>query len=195
MLEASDCDVILSEEGSADVVSSSEHFKGTILMLDKIDYEAADVDAAGIGVIKAENNWRGLVYVLFTSGSTGKPKGVMLEYEQLVNLLRSFTRLLDLPKKKCWLGVTTFTFDICELEVWGPLISGIKLVFATEEEQSSPLSLVSLMKVHKVDVMQATPATWALLISSNRWDCHIENILTGGEALPVPIAKVLATKK
>ena len=123
MLEASDCDVILSEEGSADVVSSSEHFKGTILMLDKIDYEAADVDAAGIGVIKAENNWRGLVYVLFTSGSTGKPKGVMLEYEQLVNLLRSFTRLLDLPKKKCWLGVTTFTFDICELEVWGPLIS------------------------------------------------------------------------
>ena len=67
-------------------------------------------------------------------------------------------------------------------------------MFATEEEQSSPLSLVSLMKVHKVDVMQATPATWALLISSNRWDCHIENILTGGEALPVPIAKVLATK-
>ena len=115
----------------------------------------------------------------------------MLEYEQLVNLILSFKRLLALGKKNAWLCVSSFTFDICELEIWGPLVSGIKVIVATEEEQASPLSLVSLMKEHSVDVMQATPATWALLISSQRWDYSIDTILAGGEALPVPIAKEL----
>jgi non-ribosomal peptide synthetase component F len=69
-----------------------------------------------------------LAYTIYTSGSTGKPKGVMVEHGNLVNLLVNISKEIEFNKDAAFLSVTTFSFDICYLELFVPLINGGKLI-------------------------------------------------------------------
>jgi amino acid adenylation domain-containing protein len=132
-----------------------------------------------------------LAYVMYTSGSTGKPKGVSIEHRSVVNLLSSMQRVPGLNSEDVLLAVTTLSFDIAGLEIYLPLISGARLVIARSEEVVDGHRLRELIVQSGATVMQATPATWRLLVEAGWQGSSSFKILSGGETLPPELAKVL----
>jgi len=132
-----------------------------------------------------------LAYVLYTSGSTGKPKGVMIPQRALVNFLLSMQKQPGLGVDDTLLAVTTLSFDIAGLELYLPLVSGAKVVIASRETASDPGLLMKEIERVQATVMQATPATWRMLIEAG-WSGKPDlRILCGGEALPRDLARQL----
>ncbi|MFL6198800.1 MAG: amino acid adenylation domain-containing protein, partial [Thermoanaerobaculia bacterium] len=146
----------------------------------------------------ASLHWRGrvgegvspdnLAYILFTSGSTGRPKGVQIPQRALVNFLLSMAREPGLTADDVLLAVTTLSFDIAGLELLLPLIVGARVEIATREEASDAELLKK--RLAGATVMQATPATWRMLLDAG-WEGGDIKALCGGEALPSDLAAKL----
>jgi amino acid adenylation domain-containing protein len=107
-----------------------------------------------------------LAYVIYTSGSTGKPKGVMIEHRAVVNFLRSMQIERCLTQEDRVLAITTLSFDIAVLELWLPLCVGAQTVIASRETAHDPIALAELIRNAGITVMQATPATWRMLLET-----------------------------
>ena len=137
--------------------------------------------------VAAEN----LAYTLYTSGSTGKPKGVQIEHRNVVNFLTTMRREPGLSAEDVLLAVTTLSFDIAGLEIYLPLTVGAKVVIASREQAWEAHALERLMSVSRVTAMQATPATWRLLIEGGWSGDRSLKVLCGGEALPRELAEQL----
>ena len=129
-----------------------------------------------------------LSYVLFTSGSTGRPKGVQVEHRNLVSFLAAMQVRPGITANDALLAVTTLCFDIAGLELYLPLISGAKVVLATREQAANGRQLRSLLDRSHPTVMQATPATWRMLLLADWQDRPKLKILCGGEAMPPSLA-------
>ncbi len=132
-----------------------------------------------------------LAYVLYTSGSTGKPKGVMISHRALVNFLLSMASRPGLAAGDRVLAVTTLSFDISGLEIYLPLLVGAHLVIADEETVRDGAALARRMAASRITFMQATPATWRLLLESGFTGGPGLRLLSGGEALPRDLAERL----
>jgi len=132
-----------------------------------------------------------LAYVLYTSGSTGKPKGVQISNRALVNFLSAMQHDPGLDASDKLLAVTTLSFDIAGLELLLPLISGARVIIASREVAADGAQLSSLLKRCGATVMQATPATWRLLLAAGWTGSRALKILCGGEAWPVGLADEL----
>ena len=126
-----------------------------------------------------------LAYILFTSGSTGRPKGVQIPHRALINFLLSMAREPGLEPSDTLLAVTTLSFDIAGLELLLPLIVGARAEIATREEASDAELLKT--RLAGATVMQATPATWRMLLDAG-WEGGDIKALCGGEALPSDLA-------
>jgi amino acid adenylation domain-containing protein len=135
-----------------------------------------------------------LAYVIYTSGSTGRPKGVMVEHRQLVNFLGAMQDGAPLESTDCLLAITTLSFDIAALEVYWPLINGAKLAIASREDASNAYALAEAMQRLDVTVLQATPATWQMLLDSGWAGRPSMRGLCGGEALSVALSEQLNSK-
>jgi len=135
-----------------------------------------------------------LAYTIYTSGSTGKPKGVQISHHALTNLLHSMRREPGLTAQDILLSVTTICFDIAALEIYLPLVVGARLVLASREATVNAKRLANLIKQSGATVMQATPATWRLLLAAE-WQGNSQlKILCGGEALPRELADKLLVR-
>ncbi len=134
----------------------------------------------------SQNN---LAYVIFTSGSTGRPKGVQITHRSLLNFLNSMQRTPGFSENDVLLAVTTVSFDIAALELLLPIYSGATVCICLEPNH--PEVLLRDLDRYRPTVMQATPATWKLLIAAG-WhgDDHLR-ILCGGEALEPALARSL----
>ena len=133
-------------------------------------------------------------YVMYTSGSTGTPKGVQVSHPAVVNCLRSMAKRPGLNERDVFLAVTTLSFDISVLEILLPLIEGARLVVASREVASRGDLLAQRLTESGATIMQATPATWRMLITSG-WEGE-QNlaIWCGGEALPRDLADALLSR-
>ena len=130
-------------------------------------------------------------YVIYTSGSTGKPKGVQVGHRALVNFLWSMRGTPGLSATDKLLAVTTLSFDIAGLELYLPLLVGAEVTLASREEAMDPQRLSSRLVSSDASVMQATPATWKMLIESG-WDGDQKlRVWCGGEAMPRDLAEAL----
>ena len=108
-----------------------------------------------------------LAYVIYTSGSTGTPKGVQIPHRALINCLCSMRREPGLTDQDVLLSVTSLSFDIAALELFLPLISGARLALVSFEESFDGYRLQQIMQDSGATVMQATPATWRLLLQAD----------------------------
>lgn len=135
-----------------------------------------------------------LAYVIYTSGSTGNPKGVQIEQRALTNFLLSMGTSTNMCEKDRLLAVTTLSFDIAGLEMLLPLVTGASVIIAGRDEVIDGEKLIALMDKHDISVMQATPATWRLLVEEEWQGCSSLKILCGGEALPRDLANELMVR-
>ncbi|MFI6507718.1 amino acid adenylation domain-containing protein [Streptosporangium sp. NPDC050855] len=133
----------------------------------------------------------GLAYVLYTSGSTGRPKGVEVPGRAVANLLASFADRPGLLPEDRWLAVTTLSFDISVLELLLPLACGARVVVASAEQAADGPALRALAVAERITVMQATPATWRILLEAGGVPETVRLRLCGGEALPRDLADAL----
>jgi len=135
-----------------------------------------------------------LAYVLYTSGSTGKPKGVQIQHRALVNFLLSMQREPGITARDSLLAITTLSFDIAALELYLPLTVGARVLIASSEVASDGQQLLALMKERKPTIMQATPATWRMLLDSGWTGTSRLKILCGGESWGRELAAELLTR-
>nr|MBA3455416.1 amino acid adenylation domain-containing protein [Deltaproteobacteria bacterium] len=135
-----------------------------------------------------------LAYVIYTSGSTGTPKGVGVEHRSLSNFIASMQRAPGITAADTVVAITTVSFDISGLELWLPLSVGAKVVVCTADQAADPVLLARRLEETAATILQATPATWQMLLDAD-WPGRPAMIaLCGGEALPVPLAHALAPR-
>jgi amino acid adenylation domain-containing protein len=132
-----------------------------------------------------------LAYVIYTSGSTGVPKGVEVTHRSVVNLLWSMAHEPGLAAADVFVAVTTVSFDIAALELFLPLVVGAKLVVAPADTCRDGFALAALLASSKATCMQATPATWRMLLEAAFRAPAGFRMLCGGEALPNDLAEAL----
>ncbi|MFN6483357.1 MULTISPECIES: amino acid adenylation domain-containing protein [unclassified Nostoc] len=135
-----------------------------------------------------------LAYVIYTSGSTGTPKGVKVSHQNVVNLLASMREQPGLTRQDILLSVTTLSFDIAVLEIFLPLIVGATTLIVSREVATDGEKLLKTLNNSGITVMQATPATWRLLLAAGWQGSKQLKILCGGEALPPTLAKELVNR-
>jgi amino acid adenylation domain-containing protein len=135
-----------------------------------------------------------LAYVIYTSGSTGRPKGVEIPHRAVVNFLCSMQREPGLSADDNLLSVTTMSFDIFGLELFLPLVTGACTTIVTRETALDGRQLRKALEKSGATVMQATPATWRLLLESGWSKAPGLKVLCGGEALSRELAdRILET--
>jgi amino acid adenylation domain-containing protein len=185
MLEdAAPCAILTEEKLRARLPRSPS----TVIAVDSAADAIAACDPTNIDREEAGLCERHLAYVIYTSGSTGRPKGVMIEHAAVVNFLRSMRKQPGIGPADRLLAVTTIAFDIAALEIYLPLVTGATVVLAGARAASDADSLARLLEAHDITVMQATPATWKLLLHGGWTGRRSLKVLCGGEALSADVA-------
>ncbi|WP_160670940.1 non-ribosomal peptide synthetase [Clostridium sp. C8-1-8] len=184
---------ILEDSGTKLLLTQKE-------LLSRVDFTGKCIDLVNeeaygyrdYGNLEVVNNAKDVAYVIYTSGSTGKPKGVMIEHMAVNNFIKGITDIIDFRSEKTILNLTTISFDIFVLESLLPLISGVKVVIADEEEQMDATLIDKLIVKNRIDMIQATPSRIKLLIESgSKLNCfrYLKEIMIGGEALQYELLK------
>src|SRR5205085_7248083 len=119
------------------------------------------------------------------------PKGVEISHRALVNFLTSMQHAPGITPTDTLLSVTTLSFDIAGLEIYLPLLNGARLVLTSRETALDGKQLVRLIEKSGATIMQATPATWRVLIDAQWQGDDSLRILCGGEALTGELAASL----
>jgi amino acid adenylation domain-containing protein len=180
--------VLLTEESLRDRLPA---MAAPLVYLDADRHQAARCPTEDlIGESKPQN----LAYVIYTSGSTGRPKGVEVTHGSVVNFLRSMAESPGLTPDDVVPALTTLTFDIAGLEIFLPLTVGARVVVVDRQTGADGVALSTLLERCGATVVQATPATWGLLLDTGWRGQAGLKVLCGGEALPRPLAdRLLAT--
>ena len=89
------------------------------------------------------------------------------------------------------LAVTTLSFDISVLELFLPLTVGGTVVIADQEDTGDASRLAERLERKQISVMQATPATWQMMIEAGWSGTERLKVLCGGEALLPDLAAAL----
>ena len=113
------------------------------------------------------NSSHDIAYVIYTSGSTGKPKGVQVPHGAVLNFLYGMSATPGFLSNDRILAVTTLSFDIAVLELYLPLLNGGQVVIADAAITADGAALASAIEKHGITQLQATPATWRLLIDAD----------------------------
>ncbi|HYW07111.1 MAG TPA: amino acid adenylation domain-containing protein, partial [Longimicrobium sp.] len=132
-----------------------------------------------------------LAYVIYTSGSTGRPKGVMVPHGAVAAFLHAMRSEPGLEAGDALLAVTTAGFDISVLELFLPLTTGARVVLADRETAADGTRLRRLLERSGANVMQATPATWRMLLDAGWTPGARMKLLAGGDVLPRGVASAL----
>jgi amino acid adenylation domain-containing protein len=184
MIEDAEVSVLLTERAYADDVSAG---RAAVLYVDDPAIYDGRPDTAPVNAARPED----LAYVIYTSGSTGRPKGVQISHRAVVNFLASMAQTPGLSASDVLVSVTTLSFDIAGLELYLPLTVGARVVIATRSEAGDAARLAALLDEHGATVLQATPATWRLLLDAGWPGRKTLRMYCGGEPLPADLAGAL----
>ncbi|MEG4404822.1 amino acid adenylation domain-containing protein [Microcoleus sp. MON2_D5] len=184
MLEDAKISVLLTQKKLLETLPKTS---ASLVFLDA-DWEGiSSCDEPVVGLQNSSN----LAYVIYTSGSTGKPKGVQISHASAVNFLSSMRQQLAIADRDVWLAVTSLSFDIAALELFLPITTGSRVVVASREVASNGEKLLETLTNSGATVMQATPASWKMLLAAGWQGNNQLKILCGGEALPRQLANQL----
>jgi len=159
-----------------------------------VDNDESDSASTVMPTKNSDTGETNLAYVIYTSGSTGNPKGVMVSHHAAANFLRSMAVKPGICAQDSLLAVTTMSFDIAVLELYLPLSVGAKVVIADEVLVRDGVELIQTLDSQLITMMQATPATWHLLLAAGWTGNAGLKILCGGEALASSLASQLLAR-
>ncbi|MBE9162160.1 non-ribosomal peptide synthetase [Tychonema sp. LEGE 06208] len=184
MLEDAQISVLLTQQKLLETLPKNS---ASIVFLDADREGISSCDEPVVGLQNSSN----LAYVIYTSGSTGQPKGVQISHASAVNFLSSMRQQLAIADRDVWLAVTSLSFDIAALELFLPITTGSRVVVASREVTSNGEKLLETLTNSGTTIMQATPASWKMLLAAGWPGNNQLKILCGGEALPRQLANQL----
>ncbi|MEL6929581.1 MAG: amino acid adenylation domain-containing protein, partial [Cyanobacteria bacterium J06600_6] len=189
-------DYIINDANIPFLITKNGSFitSGNNLLIINLDREQDKIQSQSPRNLNIKISPQDLAYVIYTSGSTGKPKGVAVQHSSLFNFLYSMKEQPGITKSDRLLAITTISFDIASLEIYLPLTTGATVVLANRETIIDADLLSQKIEDNDITIMQATPATWQILVANN-WQGNKQlKILCGGEALSQKLALELYTK-
>ena len=137
-----------------------------------------------------------LCYCIYTSGSTGKPKGTLLTHRNVVNYVSANEKNVYYgitgKENRNILSVTTVGFDIFVTESILPLVNGMSVILADENEAKIQHRLIELLKKHPADILQTTPTKMRIFMSDKTALGYLKSfkvIILGGEELDGSLVK------
>ncbi|SMO63679.1 amino acid adenylation domain-containing protein [Melghirimyces algeriensis] len=189
MLEDSCSEVVVTDQSSMPLWAQSDV---QIIHLNDIGRKLASESCQATPELQASSEQT--AYVIYTSGSTGKPKGVQVSHRSLINFLTSMSKEPGIRKEDRLLSVTTLSFDICALELFLPWMAGATTVLVSRDVAMDGKRLAEAIQKSSATVMQATPATWRLLLAAGWKGSPQLKILCGGEAWTRELAQELQAR-
>ncbi|WP_088943057.1 non-ribosomal peptide synthetase [Rhodococcus sp. 1168] len=130
-----------------------------------------------------------VAYVIYTSGSTGLPKGVAVTHRNVTTLFAAAAQRFEFSSEDVWTMFHSYAFDFSVWEIWGPLLSGGRLVTVDYYTSRSPEKFLELLARESVTVLNQTPSAFAQLAEAERSagdrapSLSLRYIVFGGEAL------------
>ncbi|HYX35622.1 MAG TPA: amino acid adenylation domain-containing protein [Oligoflexus sp.] len=164
-------------------------------MIDRSQFPGKGSHEASTDLPVLEFNRERLAYVMFTSGSTGRPKGVMITQAAMLNFLRGMAETIGFKPQHRILAVTTASFDISVLEFFMPLMTGGSIVLASAQDVKDGYRLAELIQRFQVNIMQATPSGWKILLMAGFKAPSGFVAICGGEPFPRSLAEDLLQQK
>jgi amino acid adenylation domain-containing protein len=129
----------------------------------------------------------GLAYVMYTSGSTGKPKGVLVTHRNVMRLMTETEPWFHFDANDVWTMFHSFAFDFSVWEIWGPLLTGGRLVIVPFAVSRSTEEFYALLSEQRVTVLNQTPSAFMLLdqieAAGPVLPLALRTVIFGGEAL------------
>ncbi|WAZ21839.1 amino acid adenylation domain-containing protein [Streptomyces cinnabarinus] len=125
-------------------------------------------------------------YVIYTSGSTGRPKGVVVPHRNVLALLAATRDDFGLGADDTWTLFHSSAFDFSVWEIWGPLLTGGRLVVVPYWVSRSPEDFRELLARERVSVLNQTPSAFAQLMEADRHGAEplaVRLVVFGGEPL------------
>mgnify|MGYP000128094574 FL=1 len=159
------------------------------------DYKTIMVDELAEGALKIEPFKSDIMYLAFTSGSTGKPKAIAISREAFDYFADAFLKSGALDGITTSVCTTDFGFDIIYCETFLPMMAGVNIILANEEEVANVRKRCALIKENHVEYMQCTPSALMIMKMDDEKMSFLDGIKTlilGGEALPENLLLMLS---
>ncbi|MBL9126512.1 MAG: tRNA (adenine(22)-N(1))-methyltransferase TrmK, partial [Verrucomicrobiales bacterium] len=188
MIADADAPVLLTQE------SLLKRLPSTSAEIVCVDRDASAISGLSDEPVACSVRPEHAAYVIYTSGSTGHPKGVEVLHGGMANLLASMIESPGIRAADRILGLTTLSFDIAVVELLLPLVVGARVVILPRAVLHDPQRLAAVLEDQRITIMQATPASWRMLVDAG-WSGkkHLKAI-TGGEALAPDLARRLLAR-
>ena len=176
---------MLEDSGACAVITTARHRPllpsgTTIVSLDE-DRDAIATHSDTNLSCGAAGGW--LAHIIYTSGSTGRPKGVCIPHRAITRLVLD-TTTYSLHSSDRLLQAANASFDAASFEVWGAVLNGACLVFASREMILSPVDLKRFVEEQQITVLFLTTALFNLVVASDPCAfAGVRYVLTGGEAM------------
>jgi len=162
-----------------------------VLALDGLEDELAALPDTRLGRDAGAAEPESPAYVIYTSGSTGRPKGVQVPHRAVSNFITAMQAEPGLGRDDRLVAVTTLSFDIAVLELLLPLSVGAEVILAGKDTVIDGVALAALLRDSGATAMQATPASWRLLLEAGWPGSPGFKAMCGGEPLPPDLAQAL----
>ena len=130
-----------------------------------------------------------IAFMLTTSGSTGLPKIVPLAEGAIHEFTNWAASQFEIGPGAKVLNYAPLNFDLCLLDIWTTLKAGGCVVLVDQTKATHGAYLVELVADNEVDVVQAVPMLYRLLIdetteSGQRFP-SVKHVITTGDKIPL----------
>lgn len=134
-------------------------------------------------------------FMLTTSGSTGLPKIVPLPIGAVDNFTDWAAKQFEIGPGIKVLNYAPLNFDLCLLDIWSTLKHGGCVVLVDQDRGTNGGYVADLLTDHGVNVVQAVPMLYRLLIDVAQEDGRdfpdVRYALTTGDKMPASTVKVV----